>query len=221
MRDYGLVAYHLVCVCLLFDISLHAARRAMPAACRCPRRQQRFSNTPLNMTKLLSPTAVGHTGATLSPPSDHRPTKEKVVKGQRKKTKERCQLGRAGPILLALLPRDLISIPAFTHSSPRHLRRRPASHPLPQPPDLRSPCPILREKVVARLPPTTVAPPARPSPASGGPSSDRVEKSRSPRDWKAADNGAGRWTCAPFASLSSGSRGLRVENSVALAKRGL
>ena len=31
-------------VCLLFDILLHAARRAMAAACRCPRGQQRFSN---------------------------------------------------------------------------------------------------------------------------------------------------------------------------------
>ena len=48
-----------VCVCLVFSISLHAARRAMAAA---------FSTPPLR-DRFLSPTTLGYTGATPSPPS--------------------------------------------------------------------------------------------------------------------------------------------------------
>ena len=36
----------------------------MAVACRCPRGQQRFSNTPLKHDQILSPTTVGHTWAT-------------------------------------------------------------------------------------------------------------------------------------------------------------
>ena len=46
-RDHSEGGRRPVCVCLLFSISLHAARRVMVAACHCPRGQQRFSNTPI------------------------------------------------------------------------------------------------------------------------------------------------------------------------------
>ena len=55
-----------VCVCLIFSISLHAARRAMAAACRYPSGQRRFSNTPL-YDQNLPRTTEGYTGATISP----------------------------------------------------------------------------------------------------------------------------------------------------------
>ena len=55
--------------------------------------------------------------------------REKAAKRQRKGTKEKYILGRARPVVLALLPRDLISIPAFVRPGPGHLCRRSTPHP--------------------------------------------------------------------------------------------
>ena len=73
-----------MCVCLVFTISL-------------PSRTAALSNT-LNMTKILSPTTVGHTGATLSP-TQNRPTKRKDIKRtkERDKRKVHSRAGLASP----------------------------------------------------------------------------------------------------------------------------
>ena len=54
-----------VCMSYIY-ISLHAARRAMAAACRCPRGQLRFFTPPLH-DRFLSPTTMSYTRAPLSP----------------------------------------------------------------------------------------------------------------------------------------------------------
>ena len=90
----------------------------MAAACRCPRGQQRFFSPPI-LDRILPPTTVGHTGATLSPPPQTPPDKRKG-KGSRetKGRKEKYILGRARPALLAfrLLP-DTLSV---VHFRPSH-----------------------------------------------------------------------------------------------------
>ena len=48
-------------------ISLHAARRAMAVACRCPYGQQPLFSPPLLHDRFLSRTTMGYTGATPSP----------------------------------------------------------------------------------------------------------------------------------------------------------
>ena len=63
--------------CLVFAIPLHAARRAMAAACRCPRGQQPIF-PPLNTRQILSPTTYeSYRGSLISfPPVP--PDKEKT-----------------------------------------------------------------------------------------------------------------------------------------------
>ena len=69
---------------------------------------------PLLHDRLPSPTTMDYTGASLSPTTLSRLTKEKKGKSG-KMTKERDSLGRARPALLATLPDTLLSIPILIH----------------------------------------------------------------------------------------------------------
>ena len=81
--------------------------------------------TPPKHDQTLSSTTVGYAGATPSPPPRTPPDQGKG----NKRTKERYILGRARPVLLALLPWDLLSIPILVNPGPGQLRQGSTSHP--------------------------------------------------------------------------------------------
>ena len=91
--------------------------------CRCPRGQQRFFLTPFK-DRIPSPTTMGHTGATLSPPHDPPDKKRRYQLDKGKKTKEKYSLGRARPSLLAFrhLP-DTLPVIHFRPKGPGPNRR--------------------------------------------------------------------------------------------------
>ena len=83
-----------MCVCLEFAISLHAARRAMAAACRCPRGQQPFLHPHYMTRSCPQPLWVKLGQPNLLLPRSAR--QRKGYQGNQKKRKER-RPPRAGP----------------------------------------------------------------------------------------------------------------------------
>ena len=91
-----------VCVCLVFSISLHAARRAMTAACRCPCGRRPFLHPRYMTMSCPQPLWVilGLPHLLLPKPPDR---KKGIRKDKGKRQKKKETLGRARPVLLSLL----------------------------------------------------------------------------------------------------------------------